>query len=189
MKQEIKNWLVLAAGIHATAVDKGWWPDSVNDRNKGEAIALMHSELSEALESLRAGNPPDDKCPEYDGVTVEFADVIIRIMDFSHAFKYDVAGPLELWTPPSFCEVELKRNVADQIAHAHYFLSLAYEEISENQKYQIGNPSIMTGYYLAGCVKAILLVADREGYKVLQAIDAKSVMNKGRAYKHGGKAF
>ena len=33
--------------VHQTAIDHGWWE---TDRNIGEQIALMHSELSEALE-------------------------------------------------------------------------------------------------------------------------------------------
>lgn len=64
------------------ACSKGWWD---KDRNEGEMIALMHSELSEALEGLRNGNPPSDHIPEFTAVEEEFADVVIRIMDLSHA--------------------------------------------------------------------------------------------------------
>lgn len=81
----------IADRIHITAVEKGWWE---KERNDGEVIALMHSELSEALEALRHGNPPDDKIPEFTGVEAELADVIIRIMDMAPARGWRVAEAL-----------------------------------------------------------------------------------------------
>jgi NTP pyrophosphatase (non-canonical NTP hydrolase) len=54
----------------------------------------MHSELSEALEGARHGNPPDEHCPKHGSVAVELADCVIRIMDFAEGFGIDVAGAL-----------------------------------------------------------------------------------------------
>lgn len=65
---------------HGTAVTKGWWDE---ERELGTVIALMHSELSEALEYGRKGNGPSDHIPEFLGIEEEFADVIIRIMDYA----------------------------------------------------------------------------------------------------------
>lgn len=48
-----------------------------DNRNNGELIALMHSELSEALQEYRQLKPNKDK------VALELADCIIRIADFA----------------------------------------------------------------------------------------------------------
>lgn len=78
----------LAKEINRNAVNHGWWD---GERNEGELIALMHSELSEALEALRHGNPPDNHIPEFSGVEAELADVVIRIMDVASAKGWRVA--------------------------------------------------------------------------------------------------
>lgn len=102
-----------AAWAHETARRKGWWQGedamlakiefatSTADRQSliesyllsqdGKNIALFTSEISEALEALRHGNPPDDKIPEFTGVEAELADVIIRIMDVSQRRGWRVA--------------------------------------------------------------------------------------------------
>jgi len=81
-----------AATVHSLAVEKGWWEA---ERNEGELIALMHSELSEALEGLRHGNPPSDHIPDFSAVEEEYADVIIRIMDHAVARGYRVGEAVE----------------------------------------------------------------------------------------------
>ena len=82
---------------HKTASDAGWYRDPLTGeeiaRNFGEVVALMHSELSEALEADRKGLM-DDKLPHRDGREVEFADCIIRILDTAEVLGLDVAGAL-----------------------------------------------------------------------------------------------
>lgn len=80
-----------------TAKNAGWYSDPATgqtiQRNVGEVIALMHSELSEALEADRKGLM-DDKLPHRPGAEVEFADCIIRILDTCAARGYDIAGAI-----------------------------------------------------------------------------------------------
>jgi hypothetical protein len=89
--------LTLQDEVHRTSVEAGWYNDPVTGapvvRNFGEVVALMHSELSEALEADRKGMM-DDKLPHRPGQEVEFADCVIRIMDTCAARGYDLAGAI-----------------------------------------------------------------------------------------------
>lgn len=66
---------------HDRAVRHGWWEGDVH--NIPEKLALIHSEVSEALEAYRDNEPNfrtgEDGKPE--GFGVELADAVIRIMD------------------------------------------------------------------------------------------------------------
>lgn len=69
----------LVNAAYATAKQKGWHDE---DRNDAECIALMHSELSEALEAMRKPELKDTHLPHLDAVGVELADTIVRIFDY-----------------------------------------------------------------------------------------------------------
>jgi NTP pyrophosphatase (non-canonical NTP hydrolase) len=80
-----------------TAETHGW---HTTNRGVPEIIALMHSELSEALEEYRSAKPvteiyfSDTGKPE--GFPVELADVLIRIFDACGEHGIDLAQAIEL---------------------------------------------------------------------------------------------
>jgi hypothetical protein len=83
--------------VHETSKNAGWYTNVETGlptkRNFGEVIALMHSELSEALEADRK-DLMDDKLTHRPGVEVELADCIIRIFDTAKAMNLDIAGAI-----------------------------------------------------------------------------------------------
>lgn len=72
--------------IHRINVEAGWWSDLETGedlhgkRNVGELLALVHSEVSEALEGHRKGLM-DDKLPHRPMFRVELVDTMIRLFD------------------------------------------------------------------------------------------------------------
>lgn len=72
-----------------------WWQNPETgkeiDRNKGELLCLIHSEISEAMEGERK-NLMDDKLPHRRMAEVELVDALIRIFDYAGAFGYDLQG-------------------------------------------------------------------------------------------------
>jgi hypothetical protein len=90
MSKSLSKW---QEEIHTLAKVKGWYEE---ERNIGEVIALIHSELSEALEEWREGTPAyyikDGKpC----GFWVEMADAVIRILDYAEAQDISLESVIE----------------------------------------------------------------------------------------------
>ena len=101
---ELRKWQHLCWTI---AEDHGWHEKdplhdkqgNINFSNIAVELAMIHSEVSEALEAARVG----DVGPHYNdakpkGLIIELADVVIRILDTVHSLGYDMQKAMEIKT-------------------------------------------------------------------------------------------
>lgn len=91
----VKVLRALQAEIHQ--LNHKWWHDKLGaplERNKGELLMLMVSEIAEAMEGERK-DLPDDKLPHRKMAEVELADAVIRLFDYAEGFGYDIAMALK----------------------------------------------------------------------------------------------
>ena len=81
---------------HHHSVTAGWWDPLGSPEAKYETplkIALIHSEVSEALEGFRK-NINDTHLTDRPMAEVELADALIRIFDLAGRHGFDVGGAL-----------------------------------------------------------------------------------------------
>ena len=64
----------MAKEIHTTAVEKGFWPDKVDDIFIAKQLMMIVSETVEAMEAIRKDKGKQE-------VADEMADIVIRTLD------------------------------------------------------------------------------------------------------------
>ena len=70
----------LAAILHETAIEKGFWEGQINYDKIGNKLALVHSEVTEVLEAIRKNKGSEE-------VVEEIADILIRTLDIYAAMR------------------------------------------------------------------------------------------------------
>ena len=178
------------------ALEKGWWTDQLQggiDVNQArvedidpawvrkvipEKIALIHSEISEALEDFRVQKMVTvhraDGKPE--GFPSELADIVIRIYDLFGAMKWSVK-PFPFGASKLLPKLD---SVPGRLAYMHYKTSLALDPDCS-----LRDEDVI--HHLSDVVQRVIELSDSLGLDLHAEIILKQAFNRTRTRRHGGK--
>jgi NTP pyrophosphatase (non-canonical NTP hydrolase) len=208
----MENINKLISAAHANAVSKGWWEE---DRSFGEIIALIHSEVSEALEDYRNGRQPfeswyklEDKIgcvvitqaqftPHYKpcGIPSEMADVCIRIFDI--AGRKDWGSSMqEEWEEDLFPLIEKGYAFAKSELEAWFVdasfpekLAFLHEVLSKANERHRELDFVSAKDELTGALFFVWYICQENNIDLEAAIAEKMAYNTTRPQRHGGKVI
>lgn len=183
------------ADVHARNVAAGWWTNHETgeslkgNRSPLNLLALVHSEVSEALEGDRK-NLQDDKLPHRSMYEVELADTVIRVWDMAGGFDLDLTIDVSK-------DVARTLEVLDRFPSRSEALAVLHLVISSTVVCFIDNDDVEDkAMMLALIVRLIYVIAERFDLDLDGAIDEKLRFNAQRAdHKpenrklEGGKAY
>lgn len=192
-KRSYMNQIIdLQSQVYEANKAKGFWDDGAS-RNKGEAVALINSELYEALEAHRKGRRVDTTSIAFgiiegsrvlegmndaiwkenfdlsikDTYEDELADAIIRILDYTGGFGIELTSKAEI--------IDVVHGLSTNVGEA--ILSINREIIAAHFS------AILEIWSLV--IATICELALREKINLFFHIEAKLKYNTMRAHKHG----
>jgi hypothetical protein len=163
----------MAAEVHE--LNKKWWLDIVTgqplERNRGELLMLVITELSEAVEGIRK-NLMDDKVPTRKMEEVEMADAFIRLLDYAGGFRY--TNLTDVQSSHLTLTIEFADNKADQILAIVAAVYDIYANFHDDPNYSI-----------SVCLKLIRFYCQRHNLDLFGAYREKMEYNRTRQdYTH-----
>ncbi len=206
----IKRFEKLQREVHEVNVKNGWWetPPSI-----GDILAMMHCELSEAMEAYREGKniddvwydckQQDDECTEGyytsiggcqscpyskpEGIPVELADCVMRIMDIMEYVGF-------------FISKELYDHLGENIIAAFKkgimncgfgsVITIFHSRLPQMHRDSTNSLKVLVKHNSVNFTLLIVLIdyfLQRNNLDLLDIIERKNEYNKTRGYKHGGK--
>ena len=206
----MKTMAEWAKEIHENAVAHGWWEE---DRTIGEICALIHSELSEALEEARAARPMmyvmDEYNGEYiqnpkyfgakkpEGIAVELADAVIRVLDWmaycGQEYRLDYVEEQGERLAAGYARSETEpEELPEFVAYLHDIVSMIHLRLMDIDRVRgRGQKKKRQTEAMAAAGSVVFLVNGwlrMKGVQLKEVMEIKHRYNKTRPYKHG-KAF
>lgn len=189
--------------IREVNVAKGWRPaeGGPGTNTWGDYIALLHSEVSEALEAYRdhrledatappeilrwedRGNGPEAvlRQSKPEGVGSEFADILIRLLDMADVFGFK---PYEM--DMALGDVADLETAIPRLDSFGAWLAWLHAVISEfglwaNQTIRMRDAAFV--------LRALVTTARNHGIDLEFEYERKLEFNRTRAFRHGGRAL
>lgn len=186
----MKSLKGMQAEVVAVVKENGWYED---DRTFGESMALLHSEVSEALEAYRKWGVEDatEKCVEAsfidpstllghplkpEGIGSEFADILIRLLDDCERYGVDLEDELGI---VGDAHIGVWPKFGENMNALHTLIAFTSERYyTEDDVWRQNFADIYS--FLCG-------LCDLYGINLEAEYERKLAFNRTRPYRHGGK--
>jgi hypothetical protein len=187
-QSETKTLAAMTAEVVQNNRVKGWHD---NPPLFPEAMAMLHSEVSEALEAWRQWGLDDHTHPGHvhthgygpalckpEGVGSEFADILIRLLDDAWLFgQVNLEAELR-----NVCHLALTGSFPANINKLHDLISTASYTAAA------GTSSVVSsGTRLAAILVFLRQLCEEYDIDLNAEYERKMAFNKTRAFRHGGK--